>query len=62
MSYDDWKLATPWDDEVSFKIDFDCYKCEYYNESVEVVVGRGADEAEAECQDCGELNYVGIGE
>jgi transcription elongation factor Elf1 len=58
--YDSWKLATPWDDEVSRMVDFDCSECDSYNKSVEVVVGRRDEEAEAECESCGHMNWVDL--
>lgn len=62
MSYDDWKLATPWDDEVSRTIDFECKYCEEYYEDLEVIVGRNSYGVDVECEKCKQNNYVGFGE
>lgn len=61
MSYDDWKLATPWDDEVSRTVSFQCGECEELNESIEVVVGKRDDYVDVECEECGQVNVVDIG-
>ena len=50
--YDEWKLATPWDDEVSATAQFDCDECEEYNEQ-EVIVTKHDGYWEAECYECG---------
>jgi C4-type Zn-finger protein len=62
MSYDDWKLATPWDDEVAMSVSFDCSKCEYYNEDVDAVGSSRCDEVYVECEECGVENSVDVGE
>jgi len=53
--YDGWKLATPWDDEKSITVSFSCHKCEEWNESIEVTVGKSM-EWETECSECGATN------
>lgn len=60
--YDGWKLSTPWDGEVSRHVEFECEHCEAYNEDVEVVVGRRDDGVDTECEECGKMNYVNLGE
>jgi len=62
MSYDDWKLATPWDDEVSISVSFDCKECEYENESLDAVIGRGDYYVEMFCEECSASNDVYLGE
>jgi len=61
--YDGWKLSTPWDDEVSMSVSFDCSndECEQPNENVEVVAGRRDDYVDVECEECGKVNGVDIG-
>ena len=56
--YDSWKLATPWDDEVSRNVSFDCSECEETNDDVEVIVGKRDDYVEVECEECGKMNSV----
>lgn len=60
--YDAWKTATPWDDEVSLTVSFECGKCEAEIEGLEATGGRGSDEVIVECPDCGAENTVDVGE
>lgn len=60
--YDGWKTATPWDDEISLSVSFDCEKCEHENDSVEAIGSRGSDEVYVECEECGAENCVSVGE
>ena len=62
MDYDDWKLATPWDDEVSISVSFECQECEYENESIDSVIGRGDLYVEEFCEECNASNQVYLGE
>jgi predicted SprT family Zn-dependent metalloprotease len=63
MSYDDWKLATPWDNEISVTRSYECTKCEEYNEDQEITTSRGADEIITYCDHCGEEQSLeGFGE
>ena len=59
--YDGWKLSTPWDDEVSMTVYFDCKECEQPNEDIEVVVGKRDDYVDVECEECDKVNTVDIG-
>lgn len=59
--YDAWKLSTPWDNEVSISVSFECTECEEWNENDDVTVSRGDDEAYVECFECGKENSVYIG-
>jgi hypothetical protein len=59
--YDGWKLSTPWDDEVSTTVCFDCVECEEPNDNIDVVVGRRDDYVDVECEECGKVNTVDIG-
>jgi hypothetical protein len=58
MSYDDWKLATPWDSEIAITVSFDCDKCEEYNEGLEAITSRGDEEVFVECDYCGIENTI----
>ena len=58
MSYDDWKLSTPWDDEVSVIVSFECSSCEVSNEHVDAVAGKHDDVVYVECNDCGVMSTV----
>jgi hypothetical protein len=58
MSYDDWKLATPWDSEIAITVSFDCHKCEGYNEGVEAITSRGDEEVFVECGYCEVENTI----
>lgn len=55
--YDEWKTATPWDDEVDVTLDFECEVCE---ESVTAqgMAGKRDSEVYLECPACGEENTV----
>jgi hypothetical protein len=61
--YDGWKTATPWDDEVSITVSFECSSpdCEEYNEGVEAIAGKRDEYVDVECNECGKLNGVDIG-
>lgn len=61
MDYDSWKLATPWDDEISISVSFECKQCEFYHDSVEAVAGKRDDYVEVECEECTVMNSVDIG-
>jgi uncharacterized Zn finger protein len=58
MSYDDWKLATPWDDEVSLTVSFECTSCETDNRHVDAIAGKRDSEVYVECNECGVMNSV----
>lgn len=60
--YDSWKLATPWDDEVSMNVSFECHSCEHYNEDVDAVGSRRSDEVIVYCEECDAENCVDVGE
>jgi hypothetical protein len=60
--YDAWKTATPWDDEVSLTVSFECGKCEEYVEDLEATGSSGSDEVIVECPECGAENNVDVGE
>jgi uncharacterized Zn finger protein len=62
MSYDDWKLATPWDDEREIFVSFECKECEVENESIDVIVGGKSGDVDVECVECGTTNNVSFGE
>lgn len=62
MSYDDWKLATPWDDEVSLTIEFECKDCQLWHEDFEVIVGSDSYGVDVECAECGTENYIELGD
>ena len=59
--YDEWKLATPWDDEREISVSFVCDKCDEENET-EIVVGGRSGDADVECEHCGENNCVSFGD
>lgn len=60
--YDAWKTATPWDDEVSLTVSFECGKCEAEVSDHEATGSRGSDEVIVECPECGAENNVDTGE
>jgi uncharacterized Zn finger protein len=62
MSYDDWKLATPWDDEREITVSFECKECEVENEGIDVIVGGKSGDVDVECEDCGTTNNVSFGD
>lgn len=59
--YDEWKLATPWDDEVEKTFYFECAACELEQETVETV-GRNDSGTEVQCSNCNEPNWVELDE
>jgi len=52
--YDEWKLATPWDDEISITRSYECPKCEEWNEDQEITTSSGASEIITYCDHCEE--------
>lgn len=58
--YDGWKLSTPWDNEISISVEFECTECEDWNEQSDVISSRGADEVYVECSSCGHENTVSL--
>ena len=60
MSYDDWKLATPWDDEVALTVSYECGECEHEHDSVDAVGSRGSDEVIVHCDNCNAENSVSV--
>lgn len=58
MDYDSWKLATPWDDEISITVSFECWNCTADNDSVEATVGKRDSEAIVYCDECDAENSV----
>ena len=60
--YDAWKLATPWDDEVSRTVSFECCQCGTENEDVEVTVGKRDSDVDTECYECDKLNSISLEE
>jgi hypothetical protein len=61
MDYDSWKLATPWDDEVSVTVSFECNHCEEFNDDVDAIAGRRDDYVYVDCYNCNAENTVDIG-
>jgi transcription elongation factor Elf1 len=59
--YDGWKLATPWDDEISTTVSFECWNCQAYNDSVEAITGKNDSEAYVHCEECDAENSVDVG-
>ena len=60
MSYDDWKLATPWDDEVALTVSYECGECEHEHDGVDAVGSRGSDEVIVHCENCDAENCVSV--
>lgn len=58
MDYDSWKLATPWDDEISITVSFECSSCEADNNNVEATVGSRDSEAIVYCDECDAENSI----
>lgn len=62
FDYDGWKLATPWDDEVSRTVSFECTQCGEPNDDVDVIIGKRDSQVDTECQECDKLNTVSLKE
>lgn len=60
--YDAWKTATPWDDEKTFYVSFDCSECEHFNDGVEAVGSTSNSEVNACCEDCDAVTCVYVGD
>ena len=58
MSYDDWKLATPWDGEIAITVSFDCSECQEYNDQIEAITSRGDREVFVYCEYCDKENSL----
>ena len=59
--YDEWKLATPWDDEKEITVWFECEDCELEQQETVVVSGRSGT-VDVYCHECDAFNLVDYGD